>query len=141
PSAQGCIVISSELWGETAKERGSIMKPGRFAKILAGLLTMASAVVQAQVTTATVYGNTTDPTGAAIPSAPVTASNELTGATVATQSNAAGEFTFTFLPAGRYTITIEARGFKAQRRTGLDLVAAQSVRLNSTLELGPVSES
>jgi len=117
------------------------MRPSRFGNVVIGLLMMASSVVQAQVTTATVYGNITDPTGAAIPSAPVTATNELTGATIVTQSNSAGEFTFTFLPVGRYTIAIEARGFKGQRRTGLDLVAGQSVRLNSTLELGPVSES
>ena len=43
---------------------GTLMKPRRFAKILAGLLIMASGMVQAQVTTATVYGNITDPTGA-----------------------------------------------------------------------------
>src|SRR5262249_52907873 len=113
----------------------------RFGKIAIAWLALATAAAHAQVTTATVYGNITDPTGAAIPSAPVTATNELTGVVVTTQSNSAGEFTFTFLPAGRCTIAIEAKGFTGQRRIGLDLAAGQSVRLNSTLELGPVSES
>jgi hypothetical protein len=87
------------------------------------------------------YGTVTDPTGAAIPSAPVTLTNELTGAITPTRSNPAGEFTFTFLPVGTYTISIEAQGFKSQRRTGLELVAGQSVRLTFALELGAVNES
>src|SRR5437867_2902065 len=98
-------------------------------------------VAQAQVTTATIYGTVTDPSGAAIPSAPVVAVNELTGATTSTQSNSSGEFTFTFLPVGKYSLTLEAKGFRGQRRTGLELAAGQSVRFTFTLELGPVSES
>jgi hypothetical protein len=81
----------------------------RLNQVVLGLLILCRGVY-AQVTTATVYGTITDPTGAAISSAPVSLSNELTGATASTHSNVAGEFTFTFLPVGAYTISIEAQG-------------------------------
>src|SRR5580698_2806819 len=97
------------------------------SQVVLGLLILCGGAARAQVTTATMYGTVTDPTGAAIPAAPVSIANELTGATTSTRSNAGGEFTFTFLPVGRYTVSIEAQGFKAQRRTGLELVAGESV--------------
>lgn len=105
------------------------------------LLVALCGPASAQVTTATIYGIVTDPSGAVIPAASVTATNELTGATASTQTDSAGEFTFTFLPIGRYTLAIEAKGFKAHRRAGLELAAGQSVRLPIALEVGVLSES
>ena len=37
---------------------------------------------------------------------------------------AGGEFTVPFLTVGRYTVSIEAKGFKSQRQSGIDLSAA-----------------
>lgn len=95
----------------------------------------------AQVTTATIYGSVTDPSGAAVAQAAVTATNELTSGTWETVSNASGEFTLTFLPVGRYSIVIRTAGFKEDRRTGLDLSAGQEVRLRFPLVLGAQTES
>jgi len=81
----------------------------------------------------------TDPTGASVPAARVTATSEETGAAFTTQSDSLGEFTLTSLPPGRYTLRIEASGFKAARQTGLELSSGARVRASFTLEVGDVA--
>src|SRR5262245_51395265 len=104
-----------------------------------GVLSLSTAGY-CQVTTATIYGRVIDPTGGAVGGADVTAANELTGAETKTQSNTIGQFTFTFLPIGRYTVSVAAAGFKTRKETGLVLVAAQEATLDFRLELGSLSE-
>ena len=75
------------------------------------LLLVGAAV--SQVTTATFYGIVTDPTGAVIPGATVTLTNAGTGAAQSHTTDTAGEFAFTFVRVGTYTVRIQADGFKA----------------------------
>jgi Carboxypeptidase regulatory-like domain/TonB dependent receptor len=95
----------------------------------------------AQVNTATIYGTVTEPSGASVRGANVTVSNEQTGATYNTTTSEGGEFTFTFLPVGRYSVVIRASGFKEERRTGLELMAGKEMRLKYLLSLGDLTES
>ena len=81
-----------------------------------------------QVTTATLYGTVTDPTGAVIPGARFTLTNNGTGASQTKTADAAGEVGFTFLSVGTYNIRIEASGFKVYQARELQLSAAQNVR-------------
>ena len=98
------------------------------------------AAVRAQATTATVYGNVTDSSGAQLPGAPVLIVNEDTGTTQTTTTNPTGEFTFNFLPVGRYSLTIAASGFKEQTEPGIELTAGQRIRRTYTLEIGSLAE-
>ena len=66
---------------------------------------------QAQVTTADVVGRVTDASGGALPGATVTVTNPATGDTRAQVTGDTGDYTFTLLPIGRYTLTIELTGF------------------------------
>lgn len=97
-------------------------------------------VILGQVTTATIYGNVTDGSGAHIPGAPVVIVNEETGSVQTATTSATGEFTFNFLPVGRYSLTITAAGFKEQTESGIELTAGQRVRRSYTLEIGSMSE-
>ena len=81
-------------------------------------LLCAPAMARGQVTTATMYGNVTDGSGAQIPGASVTIVNEETGVSQTATTNDQGEFTFNFLQDGRYTLTITASGFKEQTQSG-----------------------
>ena len=72
--------------------------------------------------------------------ATVTATVEATSISVTAKSNEIGEFTFTFLPPGRYVLTISAPGFKENSQSGINLVAGQRLRLSYALEVGNVSE-
>ena len=112
---------------------------GALALCLAGLL--ASAGMQAQVTTATVYGRVIDPSGAVIPDVSVAAQNEGTGAEYSTVTSAGGEFTIAFLPAGTYTLAITAEGFKSYLETGLTLASGQRHNRDYGLELGATAET
>src|SRR3712207_4566177 len=103
-------------------------------------LLLTTAAVRAQVTTATIYGVVTDPSGATVPGAAVTITNEQTNATQSVTTNEDGEFTFNFIQVGRYTLSIAAGGFKEQTQQGVELSAGQRVRLNYNLEVGAVSD-
>lgn len=94
----------------------------------------------AQVTTATFYGIVTDPSSAAIAGAKATMTHEGTGASTTKFSDDTGEFVFNFLPVGVYTLHIEANGFKTFGSTGIELLAAQSIRRSFALEVGGVAE-
>ncbi|MDP3000849.1 MAG: carboxypeptidase-like regulatory domain-containing protein, partial [Bryobacterales bacterium] len=101
----------------------------------------ATTIGWAQVTTATVYGSVQDPSGALIPGANVTLRNQGTGGTLTTTSGAAGEFAFSALPVGSYTLTIVAQGFKTFVNKNIVLSASQVVRQPFTLELGQITET
>ncbi len=103
-------------------------------------LFFASAAV-AQVTTATIYGTVLDSTGAAVPSAIIKIVNAGTGASSQATSGGEGEFTSTFLPVGRYDITVEAKGFKTYKQSGLDLTAGQRLPLEARLDVGNLTET
>ncbi len=108
---------------------------------LFGLVLMAFAMAgYAQVTTATIEGTVLDPSGAIIPGATVTVASEGTVMKRTELTNSRGEFTFTFLPPGAYTITVEVSGFKSYRQTGLELIAGQNIRRDCKLEVGAAGE-
>jgi hypothetical protein len=91
--------------------------------------------LEAQVTTATLYGVVRDSTGAVAPAANVTAVNQGTGLTRAVVSDEHGEFALPALPAGRYTLKIELPGFKSYTNEGLQLGAGETVRHGDQLGL------
>jgi hypothetical protein len=98
-------------------------------------------LIEGQVTTATIYGVVLDPSGAAIPEASVTAISELTSTSMTAVTNDRGEFTIPFLPVGAYTITVDAKGFRPQRQTGMELAAGQKANLSYTMQLGATTEA
>lgn len=112
-------------------------------RCLALILTLglAAEVGQSQTTTATIYGTVMDSTGAIVPGAKVTVTNEGTASSTGTISGTEGEFTFTFLPVAAYTITVEAAGFKTYKQTGLQLAAGQRVQVTTQLDIGATSET
>jgi outer membrane receptor protein involved in Fe transport len=52
-----------------------------------------------------------------------------------------GDFGFTFIPVGVYTLRIDAQGFKSYVSKGISLTAGQQLRQSYTLELGAVTET
>jgi len=95
----------------------------------------------AQVTTSTLLGTVTDPSGAVIVGATLTLTNQGTAAAVSKVSGADGSFEFDFLRAGTYRLKIAAPGFKSLQTGDLDMLAGASIRRAFTLDLGAVSET
>ena len=89
-----------------------------------------------QTTTGSIYGSITDPTGAVVPQATVTATNVQTNTNQTTKSNESGEYTFPVLSPGDYSITSTMAGFQTQSQQGVRLDANQNVHVNFTLQVG-----
>ncbi len=94
-----------------------------------------------QENTATVYGTATDPSGAVIASVKITLTSELTGRVITTTSNDTGQFTFNFLPVGRYSLSAEQSGFQTQQQSGITLAAGQRVGLTLQMKLATQTQS
>jgi hypothetical protein len=94
----------------------------------------------AQVTTATFYGIVTDSSQAVLPGASITMLNQGTGVSTNKLTDEKGEFAFTFLAPGSYTLKIEMPGFKTYLSSDFELGAAQNVRRTFNLEVGGVTE-
>src|SRR5438128_611111 len=112
----------------------------RYVRLVLTIL-LAGVTLEAQVTTATVYGAVRDSTGAVLPGVMVTATNQGTNLSRDAVTDERGEFALPALPVGRYTLKIELPGFKTYTNQGLDLGAGQTVRQTFTLEVGQVSEN
>ncbi len=112
--------------------------PG-IAKFL--LLALMAFTAFGQTTTGTFLGFVSDSSGAAVSGARVKATNEATGLTRTSTTNATGEYVIALLPVGRYTLTIEANGFKKRQVNNLTLEIDQKAKLDAQLEIGQVSET
>jgi hypothetical protein len=93
----------------------------------------------AQVDTGTILGTVHDNTGAVIAGAKVTVRNEGTSLAHTNTTSSSGEYVFTPLKIGTYTIEVENAGFKKERRTGLVLNIQQQVVADFSLSVGDVT--
>ncbi len=98
-------------------------------------------LAMAQVTTATLYGIVQDQSSSIISGAQVTLTHDATAAVRQTTTDETGEFVFTALPVGAYTLKIEKPGFKTYVRTGIELAASQNVRQTHALDVGDLTQS
>jgi hypothetical protein len=106
------------------------------------LLALAGArIAAAQSTTATIVGNVADSTGALIPKATVTATNLDTNLSKTVSSSDAGEYRLDLLPVGRYSITVDASGFKKYVQSNIALTVDQEARVDVTLATGSEGET
>ena len=91
---------------------------------------------------ATLNGTVTDSTGAVIPGANVTLTNEATKESRNSVSNDSGYFAFPALLPSTYTVKIDAKGFKAYERHGIVLHAADLIKLSDlALTIGQTNET
>jgi hypothetical protein len=107
----------------------------------AALLLCSASLILAQSNTADIVGTVTDTTGAVVPNATVTAVNLGTGQTRSAPSNAVGEYAFSLLQVGNYSVKVEAAGFKQFRVPSVTLSAGDRVRVDAQLQTGGTSET
>ncbi|HEV7513020.1 MAG TPA: carboxypeptidase-like regulatory domain-containing protein, partial [Candidatus Acidoferrum sp.] len=103
------------------------------------LICLCSPFARSQVS-ATLSGVVTDPSGAAVVAASVTATNLDTGLSRDTLTNQAGAYRFLALPVGRYELRVKKEGFAQEIRTGIRLVVGQEATIELGLHVGQVSE-
>ncbi len=113
---------------------------------LAGLLLAVCAVFVARPASAvipsgTIVGTVTDSTGALIPGATVTVTNQGTNQSRTAKTGDAGDFSFPLLPAGTYRLRVEKEGFDAFVQKDIVLQVDQNVTLRAVLQIGAVTQT
>jgi hypothetical protein len=123
------------------QSRSGIGLPLRIAvlSLSVALLFCAKTAVTQQVS-GTITGYVTDPSGAAIPGATVTATNVQTGVSTQHNTDASGLYLLTNLIPGTYTVGVVARGFRKFVRQNVVLNVDSTVTVNVGLQLGQVSQ-
>src|SRR5438067_3099927 len=119
---------------EGGKEMKTHMKAIRFLAVAALVLCSVTAL-KAQTITGSVNGTVTDPSGAVIPNAKVTAINVDTGVTTETTSNGEGIYNLRFLQIGNYKVTVESTGFAASTVGPFVLETNQNAKIDAKLVL------
>src|SRR5437660_731694 len=97
----------------------------RYLSVLCTLLALCAGIAFGQAISGNLVGTVTDPTGAVVANAEVTATNVGTNARVVAHTNSTGEYRFDNLPVGSYSITVKAQGFRTS-------IEQASVELNKT---------
>jgi hypothetical protein len=104
------------------------------------LLFIAVPGLFAQVSTADIVGTVTDQAGAVIADASVTVENVDTREKRATATGGSGDFVFNLLQPGRYTVSVQSKGFK-MGTASLTVSAGDRARANVELQVGDVAQA
>ncbi len=91
--------------------------------------------INGQIDQGAITGVVTDSTGAAISGAQVTLANQGTGLVLSTKTNASGDYFFTPIKTGTYTVSASAPNFETTQQTNIVLHVTD--RLNIPLALRP----
>lgn len=86
--------------------------------------------------TAQISGLVTDPSGAIVPKAKVTATQVSTGMVRTTDSGQDGLYVLPNLPVGAYKLEVQASGFNTYVQSGILLEVSNNVAINVTLQVG-----
>ena len=111
------------------------MKVVRFFLFATVMLILVPAIFPQSVTSGDIVGVVTDPSGAVIPNAKVTATNDNTGAVHNATTNGEGFYRFSFLQPGPYTVTTTASGFQpksAKVQVAVGIVANGNIAMAVT---------
>jgi hypothetical protein len=93
------------------------------------LVSAAACLLHAQVERASILGNATDNSSAAVPNVVVTVTNEATNTSFRVVTDAAGAFAVMNLIPGNYTVSAALAGFNSVTYRGVELQVGQQARL------------
>ena len=118
--------------------RTHFLRSGLFALLIAVLTAVGAS---AQLSTASLSGTITDPSGAVVPNAKITLTQTDTNFIRVSTSKADGTYHEDFLPVGPYKVSVVAAGFKTLDHRGVVLSVMQSATLDMVLQIGGQSET
>ena len=107
-------------------------------------LTLLAGVIPAAAQTtgsATLRGTVKDPQGAIIRDAVVTLTNERTKDERQTKTSEDGNYTFSAVSPGNYTVKVEAAGFKTKTQTALAIETSDTKGFDISMEVGQPTET
>jgi hypothetical protein len=104
------------------------------------LIAATSLVGLAQVEQGAISGAVLDSSGAAIPRAKVTATNQATGTVATAETTDEGYYKIPYLLAGKYRVVVEKEGFTVYRVTDVPVLVGQTATINVTMKPGAVHD-
>lgn len=111
-------------------------------RFLAGLtcLLIAAAFAVCQTSSSQISGTVRDNTGAVVPGAQVTLSNDETGALYRQSTTQSGLYSFPSIPVGSYTVSVALQGFKTAQLGKNVLTVNTPLVIDVTLEVGQLQD-
>ncbi|HEX4785324.1 MAG TPA: TonB-dependent receptor [Candidatus Sulfotelmatobacter sp.] len=109
------------------------------ARITLVFVLLAALSMSAQTFRGTILGTVTDPSGAVISGAKVTAKNVGTRLERTAETSADGSYSISELPVGTYTVSVVQTGFQTFVATGVNVDVATERRVDASLKAGQVS--
>jgi hypothetical protein len=104
-------------------------------------LSLIGSIALGQATRTSLSGLINDQTGAAVSGAKITAKHVATNEEFQTTTDAQGAFIFPSMPLGKFSVKIEAAGFKRIEAQDVTLEVGVPAKLNLAMEIGQVSEA
>ncbi len=108
--------------------------------VVLGLLLACATQASAQLDTASIVGTVTDQSGAVLPGVTVTATQDATGVVSSTVTNGQGQYVFSGVKVGVYTVVAELAGFKKAERTAVRISVQDRVAVDFQLSVGELTE-
>ena len=113
----------------------------RVISLVAIALTIAPSTFAQTVAVAQLSGTVNDESNAALPGVDVTVTQTSTGMTRSVVTGSRGEYVFTNLPVGPYTLGAKLTGFSSFEQTGIVLAVGDSRTVNVSLKIGALEET
>jgi hypothetical protein len=105
------------------------------------VLVSGSLIARAQQITGSISGTVKDASGAMVTTATIKATNAGTGFSRVTTAGSDGVYLIQYLPVGKYTVQVDAQGFKKFEQQNLSVAVDQTATLNVTLDIGAQTQT
>lgn len=105
------------------------------------LLVLVAVSSNAQQITGSIIGTVNDQQGAVIPGAILKATNTATAFTRVVTANGYGQYRIDYLPIGKYTLEVDARGFKRYVQENIELSVDETQTVPITLSVGAQTQT
>ena len=122
-------------------QKSNFWRPVTAALAYLTILSIAAGTAAGQIAGGgSIQGTITDPSGAVVPQASVTAVNAATGVETVRQTTTAGFYVLAPLPAGEYNVKVAAAGFQTLAQEHVVVNALATVSLSLQLKIGSPTE-
>jgi Carboxypeptidase regulatory-like domain len=125
------------------QSQSAMLSSNRLARcgwLLFSVLFLLASLASGQLYTGSIAGTVTDPSGAVIPSARVSATDQDKGFAFTAVADASGRYLLRPIPPGKYKILAEATNFQGQRKEGVSVEVNQNVSVDFTLKVGAANQ-
>jgi Carboxypeptidase regulatory-like domain/TonB-dependent Receptor Plug Domain len=123
------------------RRRGWLKIANLLAYCAAAVLLCVSLSHAQSAGTGAIAGTVTDPSGAAVANAKVTLTSLATGQARVATTGANGDYRFSLLPPGNYSLEFSASGFKTATVSSVTVATTETATVNQALEVGAVTQT